>query len=136
MQCCTLYWDEDGEMTNYEQSMFGEFDSFNRKKDFFHRLKQSIICIHGLFETRFNGKQMTLGYSTLVQVTKTQVFAPTWHVRVELKDGEIEDYFINAIEGKIIEFQSEPVEDDEMNKEFLQCVLVCSQAEVAAMQFL
>ena len=49
---------------------------------------------------------MTLGYSTLVQVTETQVFAPTWHVRVELKDGIIEDYFINAIEGKIIEFQA------------------------------
>ena len=55
---------------------------------------------------------MKLGYSTLVQLTETQVFAPTWHVRVELKDGEIEDYFINAIEGKIIEFQREPIEEE------------------------
>ena len=55
---------------------------------------------------------MTLGYSTLVQVTETQVFAPTWHVRVELKDGTIEDYFINAIEGKIIEFQLEPLDEE------------------------
>ena len=29
----TLHWNEEGEVTNYEQSMFGEFGSFNRKKD-------------------------------------------------------------------------------------------------------
>ena len=50
---------------------------------------------------------MKLGYSTLAQLTKTQVFAPTWYIHVELSSGELEDYFINAIDGKIIEFQSE-----------------------------
>ena len=29
----TVHWNEDGEVTNYEQRMFGEFESFNRKKD-------------------------------------------------------------------------------------------------------
>jgi len=39
-----------------------------------------------------------------VQLTEKQVFAPTWRVHVELHDGKNEDYFINAVEGKIIEF--------------------------------
>ena len=29
----TIHWNEEGEVTNYEQSMLGEFGSFNRKKD-------------------------------------------------------------------------------------------------------
>ena len=41
------------------------------------------------------------------------MFAPTWHVRVELKDGTMENYFIHAVEGKIIEFQESVDEDHE-----------------------
>lgn len=109
----TLFLNRDGEVTQYEQSMFDEFDSFNRKKDL-------ITPIEAIGNLYFRGylpqdsaiKQMTLGYSTLVQVTETQVFAPTWHVRVKLKDGDIEDYFINAIDGKIIELQLESSDED------------------------
>jgi regulatory protein YycI of two-component signal transduction system YycFG len=109
----TLYWNHDGEVTSYEQSMLGEFDSFNRKED----LLSPIEAIGNLYSRGYltqdsKVKQMTLGYSNLVQVSETQVFAPTWHVRVELKDGVREDYYINAIEGKIIEFQLEPLEED------------------------
>lgn len=110
----TLYWNEDGEVTHYEQSMFGEFDSFNRKKDLLSPLEAiGMLSSRGHLKQGSNVKHMSLGYSTLVQVTETQVFAPTWHVRVELKDGTIENHFINAIEGMIIEFQLEPLEDDD-----------------------
>ncbi|MBO1915580.1 two-component system regulatory protein YycI, partial [Microvirga sp. 3-52] len=58
---------------------------------------------------------ISLGYSTHIQLTKTQVFAPTWHVRVKLKDDEIVDYFINATDGKVIEFTDE-LEEPEIDE--------------------
>lgn len=110
----TLYWNDSGEVISYEQRMFGEFVSYNRKKDLLPPL-QAINILNNRNYLKPDSKVLSVeyGYSTLFQVTKTQVFAPTWHIHVELSDGEIEDYFINAIEGKIIEFQSEPLEYDE-----------------------
>jgi regulatory protein YycI of two-component signal transduction system YycFG len=108
----TVNWDKDGKVTTYEQHMSGEFESFNQKK-----VSSPIEAIYalvtkGYLKPNSTVLEMTLGYSTLVQL-KTQVFAPTWHVRVKLKDEKVEDYFINASEGKIIEFQQEPIEHDE-----------------------
>lgn len=108
-----LDWNEEGEVINYEQHMLEKFVTFNHKKD----LLSPIDALGSLF-SRGHLKQdskvinMKLGYSTLVQFTETQVFAPTWSVHVELKDGKIENYFINAIEGKVIEFQLEKKEED------------------------
>lgn len=45
--------------------------------------------------------QMKLGYSTLVKLTRTQVLVPTWEVQVKLADDTIEEYFVNAVEGKL-----------------------------------
>lgn len=110
----TVYWDEEGNITNYEQERFGEFDSFNKKKD----ILSPLDVINTLYSRDYLKKDSTvtdiaLGYSTLITLTKTQVFAPTWRVRVELKEGEFEDHFVNAIEGKIVEFQPALIEDDE-----------------------
>jgi regulatory protein YycI of two-component signal transduction system YycFG len=110
----TVHWDEDSKVTNYEQRMFGEFESFNPKKLLIPIEAINALVTKGHLKPDSTVLGMALGYSTLVQL-KTQVFAPTWHVRVELRDGEIEDYFINAIDGKIIEFQREliePIEHD------------------------
>jgi regulatory protein YycI of two-component signal transduction system YycFG len=108
-----LHWNEEGKVTNYEQSMLGEFGTFNRKKDLLSPIEViGNLYSRGHLKQDSKVKHMTLGYSTHVQVSETQVFAPTWHVRVELKDGVIEDYFINAIEGIIIEFQFEPLEEE------------------------
>ncbi|MBO0587538.1 two-component system regulatory protein YycI [Sporosarcina sp. E16_8] len=109
----TLYWNDKGEVTKYEQSMLDEFGTFNRKKDLLSPIEAiGNLYSHGHLKQDSKVKYMKLGYSTHVQVSETQVFAPTWHVRVELKDGIKEDYFINAIEGMIIEFQHESPEED------------------------
>ncbi|PID22411.1 hypothetical protein CSV61_06060 [Sporosarcina sp. P3] len=108
----TLHWNEDGEVTHYEQSMLDEFLSFNHKKDLLSQNDAvSSLVTRGYLQPGSTVMQVKSGYSTLVQLTETQVFAPTWNVQVKLKDGTIEHYFINAIEGKVIEFQSEIVED-------------------------
>ena len=107
-----IHWDEEGKVTSYEQRMFGEFVNFNRKKDLLSPIEAlGSLSSRGHLSQDSKVNSMKLGYSTLVQLTETQVFAPTWHVRVELKDGKMEDYFIHAVEGKIIEFQ-EPADED------------------------
>lgn len=107
-----IHWDEEGRVTNYDQRMFGEFVSFNNKKDLLSPIEAlGSLSSRGHLNQDSKVKSMKLGYSTLVQLTETQVFAPTWHVHVELKDGTIEDHFIHAVEGKIIEFQE--IVDDE-----------------------
>ncbi|WP_186671919.1 two-component system regulatory protein YycI [Sporosarcina sp. BP05] len=109
----TLHWNEKKEVTNYEQGMLEEFGTFNRKKDLLSPIEAiGNLYSRGYLKQGSKVKYMKLGYSTHVQVSETQVFAPTWHVRVELKDGVIEDYFINAIEGMIIELQHEPLEEE------------------------
>ena len=103
-----IFWDAEGNIVNYEQQRFGEFEYFNKKKD----ILSPRDVINTLYSRDFLKKDskvtsVSLGYSTLITLTKTQVFAPTWRVRVELKNGEYEDHFVNAIEGKIVEFQNE-----------------------------
>ncbi|WP_172370292.1 two-component system regulatory protein YycI [Sporosarcina jiandibaonis] len=111
-----IHWDKDENIISYEQSMFGEFINFNKKKD----LLLPIEAINALSSKDYLKKGSTvinisLGYSTHIQLTKTQVFAPTWHVRVKLEDEEIEDYFVNATDGKVIEFKDE-LEDPEIDE--------------------
>ena len=108
-----IYWDKDENITNYEQRMFGEFISFNKKKDLLSPI-EAINTLYSRDHLQQNStvKSVSLGYSTDIQLTKTQVFAPTWRVHVELKDGEIEDYFINAREGKIVEFPNDLDEEE------------------------
>lgn len=110
----TIYWDEDENITHYEQWMFGEFESYNKKKDVLPPI-QALNTLYSRGHLKQDSKvtYMELGYTTLIQLTETQVFAPTWHIHVELLDGEKEDYFINAIDGKIIEFQSDSDNEEE-----------------------
>lgn len=107
------YWNEDDLLTNYEQRMFTEFISFNRKKVLLTPLEAiGSLASRSYLKQDSKITSIELGYSTLVQLlTETQVFAPTWHVRVKSKDGEVGDYFINAIEGNVTEFQVELLEE-------------------------
>lgn len=115
-----VYWNEEDEITHYDQRMFSDFDSYNKKKDLLSP-KQAINTLYskGYLKPDSTVKAVSLGYSTstLIEPTKTQVFAPTWRIHVQLKDGELEDHFINAIEGKIIEFQSELDETEDEIRE-------------------
>lgn len=58
-----------------------------------------------------------LGYSTIVQITQTQVFAPTWEVRVKRDNGNQEVHFVNAVDGKIVDIQNDLTEVEEKDIE-------------------
>ena len=55
--------------------------------------------------------KMNLGYSTIIQITQTQVFAPTWEIRIRLADKTEETYFLNAENGKIVDIQNDLLEE-------------------------
>lgn len=59
---------------------------------------------------------MKLGYSTLVQLTQTQVFVPTWDIRVETEDDNQEEYFVDAVEGKVIDVNLDMVNVEEIEE--------------------
>lgn len=103
-----VYWDKNGDVKNYEQQRLTDFEYFNKQKDILS--PEDVINI--LYSRDYLPKDstvtnMSLGYSSLITLTKTQVFAPTWRLRVELKDGKYEEHFVNAIEGKIVDFKTE-----------------------------
>ena len=109
-------WNEEGQVTHYSQKMLEDISDsdFNQKELLTPLEAVGTLATRGYLKQDSKVKEVTLGYSTLVQLTETQVFAPTWNVRVELKDGQIENYFINAVEGKVIDFQlDQPPEVDE-----------------------
>lgn len=110
----TVHFNQDDEIIRYEQRMFEDFEEFNTTKN----IVQPTTALNTLY-TREMLKQdsaitsIDLGYSTLVQLTETQVFAPTWHIHVELADGQIDHFFINAVEGKVIELHEEEQQNGE-----------------------
>ena len=109
-------WDKDDRIDSYEQRMLKDFATFN-KKDLLSPLEIiGSLASRGLLKSDSEVTDVKMGYSTLVRLTETQVFAPTWDVQVKLEDGENEHYFLNANEGKVIEFQldtDEPEEEEE-----------------------
>ncbi|MCG7345810.1 two-component system regulatory protein YycI [Sporosarcina sp. ACRSL] len=112
-----IYWDDNFEVTHYEQRMLEKFSSDNLKKEVLTQDEAvGSLATRGFLKQDSKVLKVTPGYSSLVQLTETQVFAPTWNIRVELKDGTIENHFINAIEGKVIEFQFEKVEEEELEE--------------------
>lgn len=114
----TIYWDEDFEVTHYDQRMLEKFSSDNHKKEVLTQDEAvGSLATRGYLKQDSKVLKVTPGYSSLVQLTGKQVFAPTWNVRVELKDGTIENHFINAIEGKVIDFQLDKLEEEDLDDE-------------------
>jgi len=111
----TIYWNEENEVYKYEQTGFEELeDNFDQTEKLLPDERAvEVLYQRNLLKPNSKITMISLGYSTLVQLTETQVFAPTWRVRVELQDGTKEDYFVNAVEGKIIEFTKESEEPQE-----------------------
>lgn len=100
----TIYWNEEEEVVMYEQTMLENIEAYEEKENLLPPIQViQALYAKGLLKPDSRIVQMNLGYSTLVQLTQAQVFVPTWEVRVETADGMIEEYFVNAVEGKVID---------------------------------
>ncbi len=102
----TLFLNEKGEISSYKQTMLEDFDEIKEKEN-------TLTPIQALESAYKSGKippdseieKVELGYYTLVPLSESQVLTPTWHFLVK-KGGEqekMEDLFVNAFEGQLIE---------------------------------
>ena len=104
-----VHWNEENELIGYEQTILDDLENYDMSQKLLpHMQVINILYGNSLLKTDSTIKEIELGYSTLAQLTETQVFAPTYHILVELLDGTIEEYFVNAVEGRVIEIQKEP----------------------------
>lgn len=112
-----IYWNDDERVVAYEQTMLEKHEKLKKQQNLLTPI-QVLQVLYGknLLKPDSQILKMNLGYSTSVQLTQTQVFAPTWEVRVRLSDKSEEVHFVNAIDGKILDIQndlSEIVEEEE-----------------------
>lgn len=111
-----LHWNIDDEIYGYEQTMLEKTEELEQKETLLSPIQViQILYSKNLLKPDSRISSMKLGYSTLVQLTQTQVFAPTWEVHVKTKENSEEQYFVNAVEGKIIDIEQGFLEIDDVD---------------------
>ena len=99
-----VFWNDMNEIYGYEQTMLEKIEKLEQEESTIPPIQAlQALYTRSLLQANSKVVDMNLGYSTLVQLTQTQVFAPTWQVRVEDEDGKVEEHFVNAFEGKVLE---------------------------------
>lgn len=109
-----LYWNVNDEIYKIEQTMLDKIEEIKKEVAFLPIQILQALYSKGLLPMDSRIVSMNLGYSTLVQTTQTQVFAPTWEVRVRNAEGVVTEHFVNAIEAKVIDFQQSAVEFEDL----------------------
>ena len=103
-----VYWNENNELISYEQTILDNLEDYSESKNLLPTIQAvSNLYSKGLLVANSTVTDISLGYFTLVQQAETQVFAPTWRILVEREDGTIDEHFVNAVEGRIIEIPTE-----------------------------
>ncbi|MEE3808585.1 two-component system regulatory protein YycI [Lysinibacillus fusiformis] len=109
-----IKWNTNDEVIMYEQTMIDNIEEMEQQETVIPPLQIiQTLYAKGPLKPDSRITQMKLGYSTLVKLTRTQVLVPTWEVQVKLPDGGKEEYFVNAVEGKVIEIQEDKQESGE-----------------------
>lgn len=110
----TVYWNEKNEIFMYEQTMLENIEEYKEVGTLLTPIQAfQALYAKGLLKPNSNITEVKLGYSTLIQLTKTQVFVPTWEVRIKKEDNTTEEYFVNAVEGKVIDVQANVKSEEE-----------------------
>lgn len=113
----TVHWNEAGAVYGYEQTMLEKTEELEQKETILSPIQViQILYSKNLLKPDSRISSMKLGYSTLVQLTQTQVFAPTWEVRVKTEGNGDEQYFVNAVEGKVIDIEQGFVEINDVDE--------------------
>jgi regulatory protein YycI of two-component signal transduction system YycFG len=100
----TLNISKDNKITSYEQTYLVGLDKMTTNEEVLPPIN-AIETLHqkGLLKPKSKITKVELGYSTLVQLAASQVLTPTWRIVVNDK----EDFFVNAFEGQVIDFNSD-----------------------------
>lgn len=100
----TVNMNKDNQIASYSQTYLEEIDKMATKEEILPPLTAiETLDQKGLIKPKSKITSVELGYSTLVQLTASQVLAPTWRIVINNK----ENLFVNAFEGQIIDFNSD-----------------------------
>lgn len=100
----TFHYNSDNQIVSYQQTFLEGIEKLTAKEEILPPLK-AIETLHqkGVLKPKSKITKIEFGYSTLIQLTASQVLAPTWHFVVDDK----ESLFVNAFEGQIIPLNSD-----------------------------
>ncbi|RNF39913.1 two-component system regulatory protein YycI [Planococcus salinus] len=110
-----LHWNEDEEVTHYEQTIFEEITPQELLKDVIPPMQAlQTLYQRTMLPSDSEIDFVTLGYSAHVRISDgTQMFLPTWRVKVTLEDGSSENYFVNAFKDGVLELEKDEEDNDE-----------------------
>ena len=99
-----LHLNEDNEIISYEQSLLEEIKEVEEKEAAITALK----AIEALYNKNYlppNSEVLSIqyGYYTHIPLSNQQILAPTWHIIVEKENEEREDFYVNALEGDVLQ---------------------------------
>lgn len=113
----TLHWNKDLAVIGYEQTMLESLKEFGEKSTLFTAIKAiEVLYEKGLLRQDSKITKPQLGYSTFAPLIETQVLSPTWHIHVVFVEGDEADYFVNAVDGQVIDIQAKE-NDKELESE-------------------
>jgi regulatory protein YycI of two-component signal transduction system YycFG len=100
----TFQIDDHNQIVSYEQTYLEDIAKMTEKEVILPPLK-ALETLHQKGDLLPKSKitKVELGYSTLIQLAASQALAPTWRFVVDDK----ESLYVNALEGQIIEFNSD-----------------------------
>lgn len=97
-------WNDQNEIVEYEQTLLEDIGAYEEEKVLTTPLRAiQTIYNKGLLSPNSTITEVSLGYTTLVQFTQTQVFVPTWELQVQTEDEGQKEYFVNAVQGGILD---------------------------------
>ena len=97
-------WNEQNEIVEYEQTLLEDIGAYEEEKILTMPLRAiQTIYNKGLLLPNSMITGVSLGYTTLVQFTQTQVFVPTWEIQVQTENDGQKEYFVNAVQGGILD---------------------------------
>ncbi|WP_158638635.1 two-component system regulatory protein YycI [Metabacillus litoralis] len=95
---------EKNQIVGYEQSLLEDIKEVEEKESAVPALK----AIEALYNKNFltansEVKNIQYGYYTHIPLTNQQILAPTWHIIVETDTKETKDFYVNALEGDVLQ---------------------------------
>lgn len=106
---------EKKEIVSYEQTYLEDFDDNLKEKE---EVIAAIRAVETLFlknkiQSKSEITDARLGYINVIQNDSiSHVLTPTWHIEVKSKNDKKEDLFVNALDGRIIEFEDTTLFND------------------------
>ncbi|WP_071461043.1 two-component system regulatory protein YycI [Bacillus massilinigeriensis] len=100
----TFHYNDQNEVYAYDQTYLEVQEELAERQEVLPALSAiDTLYKKGLLKPKSKITNVKLGYSTLVQLTASQVLAPTWRIEVDNK----ENLFVQAFEGQVIQFGNE-----------------------------